>query len=186
MADGEYEIVTNVKARSGVWRHFGLVRYKDTRTFEDHVAVCRHCRQFVKSAGGTTNLTSHLRRHHPAVLPPMSLGAIVPPLAVGVPTTATSSPRPAYRSTPRPAYRSSLFTKPKIGNAGTSIRVRKVSEEYPNIVIKDVGIPNKDIKDVRPKIVVKAVRTLSDVTQEVCPASVDLGNPVKTESKYEV
>lgn len=36
----------------------------------DNVAVCFKCNMVVNCAGGTTNLTSHIRWHHPLVLLP--------------------------------------------------------------------------------------------------------------------
>ena len=37
---------------------------KRTQKPVENVAICRHCDQSVKYCGGTTNLLSHLNRHH--------------------------------------------------------------------------------------------------------------------------
>ena len=45
--------------KSKVWKHFGLP--KDQRK---GVAICKLCLMDIKFSGGTTNLATHLRRHH--------------------------------------------------------------------------------------------------------------------------
>lgn len=64
----DFEIVNNTKAKSDVWRHFGLKKRKSDSTIVEGIAVCHHCNMTPKtSGGGTTNLVTHLRRHHPSI-----------------------------------------------------------------------------------------------------------------------
>ena len=48
------------KFKSKVWTHFGFP--EDTK---DKRVVCKQCFQYIPYSGGTTNLFTHLRRHHP-------------------------------------------------------------------------------------------------------------------------
>ena len=59
------EIVSNSKGKAAIWRHFGLKKNLKTHTIEPNVAVCMLCKVIVKNSGGTTNMQTHLRRHHP-------------------------------------------------------------------------------------------------------------------------
>ena len=61
----EFDFVQNKKAKSNVWNHFWLKCNKKTKKTIESLAICRHCEQEVENSGGTTNLTSHLNRHHP-------------------------------------------------------------------------------------------------------------------------
>ncbi|XP_033742748.1 zinc finger BED domain-containing protein 1-like [Pecten maximus] len=59
----KFDIVTNRKAKSTVWEHFGLKKIEGKLV--ENVAVCRMCMASVKYSGGTTNLSSHIRARHP-------------------------------------------------------------------------------------------------------------------------
>jgi hypothetical protein len=65
MAACAYELVKTTKAKSSVWNRFSLKREFSTNTIDKTVAVCNLCKTEIKHAGGTTNLSTHLRRHHP-------------------------------------------------------------------------------------------------------------------------
>ena len=52
----EYEIVSNTKAKSNVWKYFGLKRRKSNKKVVERLAVCRKCGAEVQTAGGTTNI----------------------------------------------------------------------------------------------------------------------------------
>ena len=70
MADDEareFELVENQKAKSDLWDHFLLKRNKKWNTIQQGQAVCRHCNAEVKHANGTTNLATHMARHHSGV-----------------------------------------------------------------------------------------------------------------------
>lgn len=68
MAD--YIIVKNQRGVSQIWSHFGLKKNTVDGRIEENVAICKHCDVVVKCAGGgTSNMTQHLRRHHPALEP---------------------------------------------------------------------------------------------------------------------
>lgn len=57
--------------RSGVWEYFGFrVKYDPDgkRVVDKNTTVCRKCNMMLNYVGGnTTNMTTHLRRHHPGV-----------------------------------------------------------------------------------------------------------------------
>lgn len=63
-----YDLVVNKKAKSAIWNHFWIKFDKTSQTVNPGIAVCRHCNNDVKNAGGTTNLTTHMTRHHPRLL----------------------------------------------------------------------------------------------------------------------
>ena len=60
------QLVPNKKAKSDVWGHFGIKMNKQTQKPVENVVICKHCDNPVKYCGGTTNLSSHLNRHHPS------------------------------------------------------------------------------------------------------------------------
>ena len=61
----DFEIVKNTRAKSDIWRYFGLKKRKLDQQIEEHVAVCRECHATVRcTGGGTSNLSTHVRRHH--------------------------------------------------------------------------------------------------------------------------
>ena len=63
----DFEIVKNTRAKSDIWRYFGLKKRKLDQQIEEHVAVCRECHATVRcTGGGTSNLSTHVRRHHPS------------------------------------------------------------------------------------------------------------------------
>ena len=65
-----YDIVKNRKAKSSVWEHFGLEKRRLDQVVDKSLAVWRRCNVTVKTSGGRTNLTTHLRRHRPLLLSP--------------------------------------------------------------------------------------------------------------------
>lgn len=63
MASNTPDIVENTeKTRSKVWKHFGFVKNGDK--VDKTKTVCKHCFQKLPYQGQTTNMTSHLTRHH--------------------------------------------------------------------------------------------------------------------------
>ena len=56
-------LVENEKAKSGIWIFFLMKEVAGK--LQTGVAVCRECRETVKSCGNTSNLMQHLRRRHP-------------------------------------------------------------------------------------------------------------------------
>ncbi|XP_078331137.1 E3 SUMO-protein ligase ZBED1-like [Crassostrea virginica] len=58
----EVELFKNEKAKSAIWGHFKLK--KENQKIVNNVAVCNICNETIKYSGGTTNLASHMRRHH--------------------------------------------------------------------------------------------------------------------------
>ena len=65
MAEEDYTVVKNVRGKADVWRWFGLKKRKTDWHIEQNIAVCFDCGVSVKLAGGTSNLQTHIRRHHP-------------------------------------------------------------------------------------------------------------------------
>ena len=65
MAEEDYTVVKNVRGKAAVWRWFGLKKRKTDGHIEQNIAVCFDCGVSVKLAGGTSNLQTHIRRHHP-------------------------------------------------------------------------------------------------------------------------
>ena len=57
----EVELLKNEKAKSAIWGHFNL---KKNQKIVNNVVVCNFCKKTIKNSGGTTNLASHMRRHH--------------------------------------------------------------------------------------------------------------------------
>ena len=52
----DFEIVPNQKAKSEIWKHFGLKYDAKSKAIVDRVAVCNLCKVIVENRGGTTNL----------------------------------------------------------------------------------------------------------------------------------
>ena len=65
MAEEDYTVVKNVRGKADVWRWFRLKKRKTDGHIEQNIAVCFDCGVSVKLAGGTSNLQTHIRRHHP-------------------------------------------------------------------------------------------------------------------------
>ena len=55
-------IVKNPSGTSKAWDHFGF--YKVEGKILKEKAVCKICHQECKYTGGTTNLNTHLQKHH--------------------------------------------------------------------------------------------------------------------------
>ncbi|KAI4801155.1 hypothetical protein KUCAC02_000081, partial [Chaenocephalus aceratus] len=51
--------------KADVWKHFGFKKKKESDTLDKTMAVCKLCHTNVKYSGNTTNLGTHLQRHHP-------------------------------------------------------------------------------------------------------------------------
>ena len=68
----EFSICKNAKGKSLVLQHFGLIKRPGETQFEKNTAACKICRAVVKCSGGTTKLTTHLRRHDPNTLSQVS------------------------------------------------------------------------------------------------------------------
>lgn len=66
MADSEKQVreaPSNFKSK--VWAHFGFYNTDDGKTLDKDYAICKNCLAKVKYNGNTTNMHSHLVRHHP-------------------------------------------------------------------------------------------------------------------------
>lgn len=54
--------------KSKVWTHFGFRNVEGTRKLDKDYAICKNCFAKVKYSGNTTNMLTHLQRHHPKLL----------------------------------------------------------------------------------------------------------------------
>lgn len=69
MADsGQFLTVKNGRGKASIWHHFGLQKHKTSSVITPNIAVCYRCDAVVKCSGGTTNLVTHNRRHHPMII----------------------------------------------------------------------------------------------------------------------
>ena len=59
-------LIANPKGKSEIWKHF-LVKEIGGKVVEGE-AACKECKATVKLGGGTSNLSQHMRRHHPALM----------------------------------------------------------------------------------------------------------------------
>ena len=73
--DEEFDIIKFFKGKAEVWLYFSVKQHKVSKRVIDNVAVCLKCGVEVKCPGGTTNLTSHVRCHHPQLLSKTQSGA---------------------------------------------------------------------------------------------------------------
>lgn len=68
MGDSEYTVVPFSKAKAPIWKHFGVRKRKNDGSLVENIAVCLTCNSDVKTAGGTSNMSTHIKRHHPQLL----------------------------------------------------------------------------------------------------------------------
>lgn len=66
-SDDTFEVVPRKNVKSTVWTTFGLKRKRADNEEVPGIAVCIQCRMEVKYSGGTTNLQTHISRHHKSV-----------------------------------------------------------------------------------------------------------------------
>ena len=64
----EYTLAPCTKGKSDLWKHFILRKRKTDGRIEADVAVCKQCNSIVKLAGGTANMSTRRKRHHPLLL----------------------------------------------------------------------------------------------------------------------
>ena len=66
-ATGPDELVAKKATNSAIWKHFGFQPNEEGEPENPDFAVCKICMREVKARGGnTSNLTTHLQKHHPA------------------------------------------------------------------------------------------------------------------------
>ena len=73
--DEEFDLIKFFKGKAEVWLYFNVIQHKVSKRVNDNVAVCLKCGVAVQYPGRTTNLTIHVRRHHPQVLSKTQSGA---------------------------------------------------------------------------------------------------------------
>ncbi|XP_053218763.1 nucleolar protein 9 isoform X1 [Podarcis raffonei] len=118
-----HHLVGKPKTKSPVWVHFGLPADESDRLVVHNIAICKICLHSVSVKGGnTTNLTSHLKLHHPQKfkeLPSSSAGisdhscnnADDPPAAAAA-AVSTSEPAKTTAEIPRKRQKTLLDFQP--------------------------------------------------------------------------
>ena len=66
MAESQEKFVANQKGKAPIWEFFRF-RCKDGQV-DSTKAYCTECKASVKLGGGTSNMSAHVRRHHPLLL----------------------------------------------------------------------------------------------------------------------
>ena len=66
MAESQEKFVANPKGKAPIWEFF-CFRCKDGQV-DSTKAYCTKCKASVKLGGGTSNMSAHVRRHHPLLL----------------------------------------------------------------------------------------------------------------------
>ena len=66
MAESQEKFVVNLKGKAPIWEFFRF-RCKDGQV-DCTKAYCTECKASVKLGGGTSNMSAHVRRHHPLLL----------------------------------------------------------------------------------------------------------------------
>nr|XP_028576607.1 zinc finger BED domain-containing protein 1-like isoform X2 [Podarcis muralis] len=80
-----HHLVEKRKTKSAVWMHFGLPADESGRVLTDNGAICKICLHSVSAKGGnTSNLSSHLKFHHPLKFRELSTPVAVPSSSRGV------------------------------------------------------------------------------------------------------
>ena len=76
----DFEIVKNTRAKSDIWRYFGLKKRKLDQQIEEHVAVCRECHATVRLRG----ISRYVSRYGPPYrgIPRYGNSSWYPPLVV--------------------------------------------------------------------------------------------------------
>nr|XP_028557489.1 nucleolar protein 9 isoform X2 [Podarcis muralis]XP_028557490.1 nucleolar protein 9 isoform X2 [Podarcis muralis]XP_028557491.1 nucleolar protein 9 isoform X2 [Podarcis muralis] len=119
-----HHLVGKPKTKSPVWMHFGLPADESDRLVVHNIAICKICLHSVSVKGGnTTNLTSHLKLHHPQKfkeLPSSSVGvsdhscnnADDPPAAAAAAAVSASEPAKTHVEIPRKRQKTLLDFQP--------------------------------------------------------------------------
>ena len=81
-----------IALKSGVWDHFvfPVTIVEGERNVDKTHTVCKHCDTKIKYSGSTSNMSTHLRRHHPA-LPVSATRGAAAKQKCNVSTTLSSS-----------------------------------------------------------------------------------------------
>ena len=63
-SDSAFTLVKNDSVKSPVWQYFGFYK-SSSGVIQREKAVCRLCHSQLSYSGNTTNLRTHVERHHP-------------------------------------------------------------------------------------------------------------------------
>ena len=141
-------MVKNPRGKALVWNHFGLKKNSDG-TIEQNVAICRACEYVVKCAGGgTSNLTAHMRRHHPSIGCETKVESkqveVVDLDVIGGIKRQTGSTQTQY--TISNMFKKTIKYNPK------SAKARAITEKMARFIVKDLRpyriVESKEFKDV--------------------------------------
>ena len=66
MAESQEKFVANPKEKAPIWEFFRF--YCKDGQVDSTKAYCTECKVSVKLGGGTSNMSAHVRRHHPLLL----------------------------------------------------------------------------------------------------------------------
>ncbi|KAK7465991.1 hypothetical protein BaRGS_00037428 [Batillaria attramentaria] len=131
MADSqeEFTIVPNSKAKAAIWRHFGVKKRKADGLIVESTAVCLSCQTTVKTAGGTSNMNAHIRRHHPQLLSASS--------ATHSDSSQTEAPVVKQRQQTLPeAFQAQAAKKTKY--PANSPRAKDITQKLAIFIVKDL------------------------------------------------
>ena len=138
----EFVNVPNKKAKSSIWEFFYLKVNKETQKAVENVAICRLCDLVVRYSGGTSNITSHITRHHPSALK-KKLKTEETPINTTVPTSShttmpTSTPEPASQPTKKvQATLTGMLVAVKPYSLNT-LRGTKVTSSIARYIVQDL------------------------------------------------
>ncbi|XP_060557870.1 E3 SUMO-protein ligase ZBED1-like [Ruditapes philippinarum] len=139
MADeNNYDLIKNPKGKSAVWQFFSIKRKRETHEIIENTAFCDRCGVAVKCGGGTTNLRTHLERHHKMI----KLSAQSSVNMSSAVTTSAGSQQPTVME---------LFNK-RQQYKPNSERSRLISSKIANFMIKDLRpfsvVSNEGFRDL--------------------------------------
>ena len=136
--------------------------------FEENTAACKICRAVVKCSGGTTNLTTHLRRHHPLTLSQVSA------TKTKAPTDSKSNilndlTAPKPQSTTQSTIEDSFASAKKYPS--TSQKAQRITSRIARFIVKDMRpysiVKSKEFKELlaecEPRYHVPDRKTFSDI-----------------------
>ena len=124
---GEFCVVRNVHAKSSVWKHFSLKKSIAEGEIIKNIAVCDKCGADVKYSGGTTNLVTHLRRHHPSS-------------STATPSECSTADKPKAPSSPSPVADTTRNIAGYFGSTYTrgSTRAKAITDKIARFIVKDL------------------------------------------------
>ena len=138
MEKEDFELIENERAKSKIWAEFNLKKRKSTGKIEDGIAVCKKCKMDIRYSGGTTNLNTHLTRHHKINL------------QQGASKSGTSLTAATVSTVEQPTIMSSFGQTSKY--KPTSQRYKDITQAVGKFIVKDLRpfsvVSNDGFKDM--------------------------------------